>query len=61
MDILISYLNKITENRNNVKTLYEKKEIEVDFFFFFRSLVYHKLYVFVIRKSQRNVAEVKYM
>lgn len=60
MDILISYLNKITENRNNVQTLYEKKEIEVDVFFF-RSLVYHKLYVFVIRKSQRNVAEVKYM
>lgn len=60
MDILISYLNKITENRNNVKTLYEKKEIEVDVFFF-RSLVYHKLYVFVIRKSRRNVAEVNYM
>lgn len=61
MDILISYLNKMTENRNNVKTLYEKKEIEVFFSVFFRSLVYHKLYVFVIRKSQRNVAEVKYM
>lgn len=34
MDILIFYLNKIIENRNNVKMFYEKKEIEVDVFFF---------------------------
>lgn len=50
MDILIFYLNKIIENRNNVKMFYEKKEIEVDVFFFW-SFVYYKLYVFVIRKS----------
>lgn len=60
MDILIFYLNKMIENRNNVKMFYEKKEIEVDVFFFW-SFVYYKLYVFVIRKSWRNVVEVKYM
>lgn len=60
MDILIFYLNKIIENRNNVKMFYEKKEIEVDVFFFW-SFVYYKLYVFVIRKSWRNVVEVNYM
>lgn len=38
MDILIFYLNKIIENRNNVKMFYEKKEIEVDVFFFFEVL-----------------------
>lgn len=36
MDILIFYLNKIIENRNYVKMFYEKKEIEVDSFFFLK-------------------------
>lgn len=60
MDILISYLNEITEKQEQCQNALWKREIEVDGFFF-RSLVYHKLDVFIIRKSQRNVPEVKYM